>query len=85
MLKPYKTQMLVKMKNSAQTDNHDLRKNVETHEMYILRIMGLNFENPLNSTFYAKQHYIFLLRNANPLEFGGQSDHFLKKLKLKTK
>ena len=70
--------MLVKIQKTTQGDYHDLRKNVKTGQKYILRIMDLNFENPINSTYYAKQHYIFLLQNANPFEFRGQSDHFLK-------
>ena len=54
MLKPYKTYMLVKIQKTTQGDYHDLRKNVKTGQKYILRIMGLNFENPINSTYYAK-------------------------------
>ena len=78
MLKSYKTYTLVKIQKSTQGDNHDLRKNVKTDKKYILRIMGLNFKNPKNSTFYAKQHYIFSFENANPFEFRSQSDHFLR-------
>ena len=54
MLKSYKTYTLVKIQKSTQGDNHDLRKNFKTDKKYILRIMGLNFKNPENSTFYAK-------------------------------
>ena len=34
------------MQISTQTDNHKQRKNVATNENYILRKMGLKFQNP---------------------------------------
>ena len=45
-------QKLFKTQISTETDSHKLRRNVAINKMYILRKMGLKFQNPIFNTSY---------------------------------
>ena len=59
--------------NKIQTDNNNFRKNVATYKKYILRKMGLKFQNSKYNMSYKIAFYIFFVIKSNSLELRGKS------------